>query len=146
MRRALSASPHKASFHSMRIGETAYICVYANKPWNDSGINVVWGQRYNFRVPEGETWIYRRRTCNADGHPSTWLTRPWESLRRIPEARWFQLVGAIQRSTKSAIVIGRGLSDLLALYPGRLYFFANDLPWMYWSNTGTIAVRITRTK
>jgi hypothetical protein len=31
-------------------------------------------------------------------------------------------------------------------FPGRLYLFANDLPWMYWNNRGVIAIRITRTK
>lgn len=130
----------------MSIGETAYVCVYANKAWNDSGIDVSWGQRYTFRVHESEKWARRRRICGADGYPSSWLTRPLETLRRVPEGKWLQLIGAVGYSIKSAIIVGEGLADLLILFPGRLYFFANEFPWMYWRNQGIIAVRVTRTK
>ena len=146
MRPGLSARSDSTFHRSLRIGETAYVCVHANKLWNDSGIEVVSGQRYNFRIPQGERWIGWRRTCNADGHSSTGLIRPFESLRRVPEARWLELMGTIGCSTKSAIRIGQGLSNLLVLFSGRLYLFANDLTWMYWKNKGTLAVRITRTK
>jgi hypothetical protein len=144
VRPGLSARSDSTFHSSLRIGETAYVYVHANKLWNNSEIDVVWGQRYSFRVPQGERWLGRRRTCNANGYSSAGLIRSLESLRRIPEARWLELIGAIGCSTKSAIRIGQGLSNLLVLFSGRLYFFANDLPWMYWNNKGMLAVRITR--
>jgi hypothetical protein len=141
-----SALYEKPSNIWMGIGQTAYVCVYANRLWNDSGINVGWGQMYKFTVPNGEQWMDGGRLCRADGHASNWLTQPWENLRRVPSANWFQLVGTIGRSTKPAIVIGSTPSEFSPQYPGRLYFFANDLPWMYWSNKGAIAVRVMRAK
>ena len=146
MRPALSGRRDSPSYCSLGIGETVYVCVHANERWNDSGIDVVWGQRYNFRVPRGERWIGWRRTCNADGYSSTGLMRSLESLRRVPEARWLELIGAIGCSVKSAIRISQGLSNLLVPSSGHLYLFANDLPWTYWKNKGMLAVRITRTK
>ena len=146
MRPGLSARSDSPSHRSLRIGETVYVCVHANKPWNDSGIDVVSGQGYNVRVPQGERWIGSRRACNADGYSSTGLMRPLQSIRRIPEAKWLELIVAIGPSTKSAIRIGQGLSNLLVLFPGRLYLFANDVPWMYWNNKGMLAVRVTRVR
>lgn len=130
----------------MDVGQTAHISPYANQLWNDSGIDIGSGQMYEFAVPTGEQWINGGKACGADGYPSNLLTRPWEILRRIPNANWLQLIGMIGRSTKPAIVIGSRLSDFSPQYPGRLYFFANDLPWMYWNDKGMLAVQITRTK
>jgi hypothetical protein len=131
---------------TMRIGQTAYVPVYANKLWNDSGVNVVSGQVFNFAVPAAEGWTHWRNRCDADGYSSTHLTRQLEIFRRVPKARWLQLIGTIDKSIKYPIVIGSQFLDFLPACPGRLYLFANDLPWMYWNNKGMIALRITRTK
>ena len=130
----------------MNVGETTYISVQADKLWNDSGVHVIPGQTYDFVVPESEKWIDWHIPCGADGYPSTPLLRPWEELRRVPLANWFQLIGTVGRSTKPPILIGSRLFNFLPPFPGRLYFFANDLAWMYWNNKGNIAVRLTRTK
>ncbi len=130
----------------MEIGETAYISVQADKLWNNSGVHVSPGQIYNFVVPENEKWIDWCIPCGADGYPSTPLIRPWEGLRRVPNANWLQLIGTVGRSTRPPILIGSKLMDFSPPFPGRLYFFANDLAWMYWNNKGKIAVRVTRTK
>jgi hypothetical protein len=146
MKRFIVRCGEEENLRTLHVDETAYVCVYANQLWNDSGIDVGWGERYTFRVPNGEKWINGGQICGADGYPSTWLKRPWECLRRVPEAHWFKLIGAIGRSVKSRIIVGEGLSDLLAPSAGHLYFFANDLPWMYWNNKGQIPLRITRTR
>jgi hypothetical protein len=131
---------------TMRIGQTAYVPVYANKLWNDSGIDVVSGQVFNFAVPASEEWTDWRNRCNADGYTSTHLMRRLEIFRRVPKARWLQLIGTIGKSIRSPVVIGSQFLEFLPSSPGRLYLFANDVPWMYWNNRGMIAVRITRTK
>jgi hypothetical protein len=138
--------PHKGNQFAIRVGQTAYACVYANRPWNDTGLDVVSGQTFNFSVPSGEVWIDWQRACGADGYASNRFTRPWEVFRRVPNAKWFELVATIGKSTQHPIVIGSRLLDFLPDSPGRLYLFANDLPWMYWNNRGLIGVRITRTK
>lgn len=132
--------------HAMRVGQTSYVCVYANKRWNDSGIDVVSGQVFNLSVPRSERWIDSQKSCGPDGYTSTWSCRPWEKLRRVPAAKWLQLIGTVGRSTIPSIVVGSQLIDFLPPFPGRLYFFANALPWMYWNNKGMIAVRVTRTR
>lgn len=131
---------------TMRNGQTAYVPVYADKCWNDSGIDVVCGQAFAFSVPDSERWIDWKTQYGAEGYDSNRLIRPWESFRRVPRARWFQLICTIGKSTRSPIIVGSQLSEFLPPFPGRLYLFANDLPWMYWNNRGMIAVRITRTK
>jgi hypothetical protein len=131
---------------TMRIGQTAYIPVYANKLWNDSGVDVVSGQAFSFAVPPGEEWIHWKTACRADGYTSTSFARPLEIFRRVPRADWLQLVCTIGKSIKSSTIIGSRLLDFAPAYRGRLYLFANDIPWMYWNNRGMMAVRITRTK
>jgi hypothetical protein len=131
---------------TMRVGQTAYVCVAADNLWNDSGINVVSGQAFTFSVPSGEQWIDWRTPCGADGYPSTRLIRFWEKFRRIPNANWMQLIATIGKSIERPIVVGSKLMNFLPPLAGRLYLFANDLHWMYWNNKGTMAVRITRTK
>jgi hypothetical protein len=130
----------------LRVGETAYICVCARSRWNDSDVDLVSGQAFAFSVPSGEEWTDWRRTCGADGYASICAIRRWEFLRRVPGARWLQLIGTIGRSIKHPVIIGSRLAHFLPPYPGRLYLFANDVPWMYWNNRGVISVRITRTK
>lgn len=131
---------------TMRIGQTAYVSVFADKLWNDSGINVVSGQAFTFTVPAGEIWIDWKTQCGADGYESNRFSRQWERFRRVPNASWFQLICTIGRSLSSPIVVGSRLLNVFPPVPGRLYLFANDIPWMYWNNSGMIAVRITRTK
>jgi hypothetical protein len=131
---------------TMRIGQTAYVPVYANKLWNDSGIDVVSGQVFSFAAPPGQEWTYWQRRCSADGYASSVFGRPLEVFRRVPRADWLQLVCTIGKSSKRSTIIGSRLVDFAPAYRGRLYLFANDLPWMYWNNRGMIAVRITRTK
>jgi hypothetical protein len=131
---------------TIRVGQTAYVPVCAHKPWNDSGIDVVSGQVFSFNVPSGEEWIDWQKAYGADGYGSTYLIRPWEIFRRVPQAKWFQLIGTIGKSIKSPVIIGSKLVNFLPAFPGRLYLFANDVPWMYWNNRGMIALRVTRTK
>jgi hypothetical protein len=131
---------------TMRIGQTAYVPVYANRLWNDSGVNVVSGQAFNFAVPAAEKWTHWRTRCDADGCESTYYVRRLEVFRRVPRGRWLQLIGTIGKSIRSPALIGSQFSNFFPPYAGRLYLFANDIPWMYWNNQGMIAVRISRTK
>ena len=130
----------------MTIEETACVCVEADKVWNDSGIDVLPNETYNFVVPQSESWIDYDIPCSADGYASTPLIKMWESFRRVPDENWFKLIGTIGRSVKPPIVIGSQLTGFSPPFPGRLYFFANDLLLMYWNNKGSINVRVTRTR
>jgi hypothetical protein len=128
----------------VNIGETACVCVEADKPWNDSGIDVAANESYNLVVPQSERWIDWHIPYSADGYTSTPLIRPWESLRRVPDQNWFKLIGTLGKSTKPPVIVGSQLIGFSPAFAGRLYFFANDLLWMYWNNKGAIALGVTR--
>src|SRR5437588_11921122 len=85
---------------TMRIGQTAYVPVYANKLWNNSGVDVVSGQAFSFAVPAGEQWIHWKTACRADGYTSTSFARPLEIFRRAPRADWLQPVCTIGKSIR----------------------------------------------
>jgi hypothetical protein len=87
MRRMSFVSGQEVSPISMNIGQMAYVCVYAHRLWNGSGVDVAAGQAYNLTVPDSEKWIDWRKKRGPDGYTSTFLLRPWEvsdaSLRPI---------------------------------------------------------------
>jgi hypothetical protein len=90
-------------------------------------------------------WHDAKKECGPDGYKSSsFLLRACERFRRVPSANWFQLIGTIGHTTDGRFVVGADLLDFLPPFPGRLYFFANDLPFMYWNNTGVLSLRITR--
>jgi hypothetical protein len=128
----------------MKVGEQTYISVDAGRIWNDSRIDVAVGESYDFNVPNGEVWTDWTIPCDADGYVSTPSIRLWEPLRRVPSENWFKLIGVVGKSTDASIVIGSSLSNFSTTIPGRLFFFANDLWWMYWNNKGRIGVWVKR--
>jgi hypothetical protein len=139
--------PQKKTFCVfLELGHTAYVEVCAKRAWNDSGIDVVAGQSYSFSVPGSEMWQDWWQRCRADGYSDRNFLKPLRRFRRAPAGKWMQLVGTIGRQRRFSILIGSHLIDFFPPFPGRLYFFANDLPWMGWQNRGMIALRITRTK
>jgi len=129
----------------MTIEETMCASVRAVKLWNDLGIDVLSNQTYNFVVPENESWVDWHIRCGADRYVSSAFIRPWEGLRRVPDANWFKLIGTVGEFAKPPIVVGSKLIDFSPPFPGRLYFFANDLLWN-WNNKGCISVRVMRTR
>ena len=116
--------------------------VVADNPWNDSGVDIIAGGNYDL-VASGK-WKDASNECNADGYLSTPILKIFEGLRRVPDARYFKLIGTIGRSTHDPILIGSKLTDFSPNKSGRLYCFANDVRWMYWNNSGAIELTISR--
>ena len=95
---------------SLEIGESStLISVNARNPWNDSGIDLAVGATYSFAA-NGQ-WKDACEKCDADGYESTPVLKLFERFRRVPGARYFKLIGTIERSLESVIVIGSGLPD-----------------------------------
>jgi len=114
------------------------IHVHARRRWNDSGVVVEAGQRYRISVAPTETWKDWFVTSGPDGYTKC-ILKPLEFMRRASNAPWFALMASVNRS--EPIFVGQEC-EFEADGSGRLEFFANDLPFMYWNNSGRITVSV----
>jgi hypothetical protein len=129
----------------LRVGESSVVPVDSKKYWNDSGIILERDGRYQFASDPAQQWLDWSNPANANGYKSnSLLLKLSEWFRRVPSADWFTLIGAIGMSERAAFIIGCSLKDFQPVENGRLYCFANDLSFMYWNNSGTVTVRVTR--
>jgi hypothetical protein len=130
----------------LQVGESLVVPVDSKKYWNDSSIILERNSRYEFASDPAQRWLDWGNPANANGYESnSLLLRLSERFRRVPSADWFTLIGTIGMSEKAAFIIGCALKDFQPVENGRLYCFANDLSFMYWNNSGTVTVTVTRT-
>ena len=135
--------------------DNGHIVIRARCKWNDTGIDLVGGDQY--RVTASGMWFDARYEIDAAGYRSDSpivprASRPLfklaERWRRMPSADWFSLVGAVNRDGARLIDLGSALSlnagEFTAPATGRLFCFANDLPFMYWNNKGQVLIKINR--
>lgn len=116
------------------------LVIHACDFWSREVLPVREGQRY--RLSASGTWHDLAYACNADGYesPNAYM-RFFEHWRRVPAARWFALIGALDRDAETLVVLGR---EHIYVPPrdGELSFFANDVPGMYWNNWGTLVLAV----
>ncbi len=117
------------------VGEQA---VFARALWNDSGFDVTAGALVLIAA-HGEWFDWNRKT-GPGGYvePKFDFIADW---RRAPGANWFALVGCVDKDKRTCQAVQFGQHMRFAA-SGRLWLFANDLPFMYWNNSGAICVRI----
>lgn len=136
----------------LRVGESATFPVRAADRYNWAGVRLEEGATYRFDVPGDQKWQDASVSCGADGWTSESL--PWykeavvkhfEGARRLPEANWFELVGALDDEDKELFRIGSGC-DYAAPREADLDAFANDLKTRYANNTGKLMVTIKRVR
>lgn len=125
--------------------------VFAEMKYNWSGVRLEKGGQYRFSIKENDTWDDASITCG----PSGWETKdlPWykehvvkafEKSRRLPDANWFALCGALDDEEDDLFLIGDGSQPYSATRDADLYMFANDVPTRYDNNEGSLKVTITR--
>lgn len=123
-------------------GESHRVRISANERWADTNIDFVAGETYALKA-EGK-WKDLFTECDADGYECGWI---WMKMaakkRRMPEARWFELIGAIDNDSASYFRIGAG-REFTPDRAGRLFCFANDLWGMYWNNCGGVWLNVER--
>jgi hypothetical protein len=121
--------------------------IYAGHYSNRTGWRVDPGKRYALKAT-GQ-WIDFFIPCGPAGYASP----PWlfymallEPYRRVPAANWFALIGFIDSGKRSAeqhpFIIGAGLRDWRPARAGEVVCYANDLPWLYWNNFGSVTLEI----
>lgn len=152
-RNVLSGDVIDASARSLdlAVGESRTCEVLAESKYNWSGVGLRQGAKYTFSVPEGDTWSDAGITCGPAGWTSEEL--PWykeffvkafEKKRRLKNANWFALTGALGDEDDELFPIGDSKDPYTAPHDADLYLFANDMSSRYHNNTGSLMVTITR--
>ena len=114
--------------------------VDAKNLWNDTGLDVVDGDMLG--VSAAGQWTDWYVTCGPDGY-APWYLALLGGLRRMPAAKWFELVACAGQDLSNCVAVGDRASFVVK-GAGRLYLFANDAPFAYGNNTGSLAVTLTR--
>jgi hypothetical protein len=110
--------------------------------WTDTDIVLEGGVTYVLRATG--RWRDASIDTDADGYASVnAFQRLTERLRRVPDAPWFALIGAVDRRQETQFVIGTGCR-FRAPISGRLTCFANDLRGFYFNNSGSVTLTADR--
>ncbi len=125
----------------MKVGASATATIQAREYWNDTGIDLTAGEEY--RLAATGRWKEAWMECGPEGYQRLWL-RPVGWMRRMPGEPWMALVGSIGGEPTRMFRIGAELV-IRARYSGRLFCFANDVGVMYWNNSGSVELTVTRT-
>ncbi len=135
------------------IGDTYTFPVYAEDPYNWSGVALKEGHKYRFDIPGEQKWDDGGISCGCEGWQSEELplykesvVKHFEQERRVPEANWFELIGSLGDEDDHLFRIGSGgtANEYSAEQDAELYLFANDLKKKYGNNKGNLSVSITR--
>jgi hypothetical protein len=116
--------------------------VLSKEKWNDTEIELIKGRNYEYNA--NGKWIDWFIRCDADGYPgilSFSMDVFLRGIKRTPSAKWFRLVGVIDKNTSHTIDLGK-TGTFTALEDGRLWVFANDSNSAYWNNCGSIELEL----
>ncbi|KVN25012.1 hypothetical protein WJ63_17580 [Burkholderia pyrrocinia] len=126
--------------------------ILASQQWNWTGVYMTEGRTYRFEVHGDQIWLDWIYPSSARGTPGTAIQRLFNRSKRVRQARWFELCGAITRPRQPTnggvppepyyFSIGTR-AEVRAPCSGYVYCFANDAAWAYWNNHGSIRVTIT---
>jgi hypothetical protein len=135
----------------LAINQSHDVMVYASEAYNQSGLMLEQGARYQFTPYPDQYWYDDGIKCSASGWqrdnvqlgakeiPIALL----EPFRRQPSAQWFALIGAIGKSDEQLFTIAEGATIDIAK-SGEFCPFANDLKRFYGANAGKIKLKVTR--
>ena len=118
--------------------------IASQQKWNHTGFQLEQGVTYRFTA-QGQ-WIdwYIPHGPDGDGSGSHFLLRLFERWRRRPKDNWFALIGAIGEDESTTFLIGSSLPRFKAPRSGELTCFANDVPWAYGNNKGSVSLTVER--
>ena len=118
------------------------IVIAAWEPWNDTGTELVAGQRYRMRA--AGTWHDRQFSSSPAGiPPQNFVQRLAAPFLRFRNGRYMTVIGCIDRDINSAFAIGEAV-EITAPKSGRLWCFANDVRGAYGNNTGSVELFVER--
>jgi len=135
--------------------------IKAASPWNATGVRLERGRRYEFKVlpdkvGEDPMWYDASLDATPEGwteeshkemNSGSWFVRwyvaatDWLGYRRVTSQDWFYLMGMVAEVGDQLIPIGNGTTDTIQR-SGEFCAFANDLPWTYRNNKGSLMLRV----
>ena len=117
--------------------------IIARNKWNHTGFQLEQGVEYKFSA-QGQ-WIdwYIVHGPDGDGSGANLFLRLFEHFRRRPKDKWFALIGAVGEDESTTFLIGSNLR-FRANHSGELTCYANDVPWAYDNNRGSIQLEVER--
>ena len=125
----------------MNIGQTQTASISARQLWNSTGIQLTAGEQYSMSA--SGKWVDWFISHGPDGDPSdSFYMKAFEPLRRMKDANWFELIGAVTSKIATAFPIGSACHHE-ATTSGELTCFANDLRLMYFNNSGAVQLTVT---
>jgi hypothetical protein len=118
-------------------GESRMARIDAGTRNNRTGIELEAGVTYDC-VATG-SWKDASIVHDANGKDVPKL-RWWIVLRRVRNADWFRLIGVVDGENH---LLGTH-ATITPSKSGELVCYANDVWFMYWNNTGSIELTVTR--
>ncbi|BDD03446.1 hypothetical protein [Aureibacter tunicatorum] len=112
--------------------------VSASKYVNNSGIILEKGKEYKITA-EG-IWYDWYIKSGPKGYDRFWM-KPFNMFKRLPEAKWLSLLGAIDEKGKP-FLLGKEMI-FKASSTGEFFCFANDIRGFYANNSGQVRVKIS---
>jgi len=145
----------KVNPYKLNVGNSKELYVMANVKFNQTGVLVDKGEKYSFKIDVKQKWYDASIECTPKGwtrknkslsllqKPIIWFM---EDNRRHPKAKWFEIIGTINRNDIDNFKILDHISktEYSPTAKGELYLYANDLESKYGNNRGTIMLTITR--
>ncbi len=130
----------------LEVGESITVPeIKAAEYWNSTNINLEVTAIYALEVQGEQFWYDWFIQADANGYTRPWLK--WvEGLRRCPSENWFALIGSISQNSRHNFLIGKGINNYKPPLTGNLYCYANDVPFMYWNNKGSLSLTVTRVR
>ena len=89
-------------------------------------------------VTTSGSWIDWFIKTDSGGYDGPAYMKLFEGLRVFPTAKWFSLVCCIEGDERECFDVGAAGEIGPASFAGEVACFANDLPFMYWNNWGSI--------
>lgn len=102
------------------------------------GVDAGAGERYQVKILLVHGWKDGFVPNGPAGYPRWWLA-PLVFLRRARHVPWVGLIATVGRGDPYFIGEGAGV---MPSKDGRLEFYANDVPFMYWNNSGHVDLEI----
>jgi hypothetical protein len=129
-------------YNLVTVSDTTVVTIESAVYWNRTKIPIQTGGRYRFST--SGMWMDGDISCGAGGYRSPNILFDLVApFRRYPAARWFELIGGFDEDPSSTFRIGAA-KVATATRSGLLTCFANDISLLYFNNSGSIQLTVTR--